>query len=128
MLGAFHLRKTPDRDAVGEGWRNSLAQENGAGPHFVLDALEKGGGGLLVHWNHDHAFQQAAPERGDPARPVFRPDHDGLAFVDGFGAKAGSKGRGHLSHIWIAVGPAAVSVIEDDEFRVDLGDAAEIGG
>src|SRR5579872_5850424 len=100
----FDLGHMPDRDAVVVGYvRNTIAQQNGAWAHLIFDPFKEGGRGLLIHRHDDYALDEASPERGDPARPVFGPDHDGIAFVDGFGAKADSEGRGHLSHVLIAV-------------------------
>ena len=81
---------------------------------------------MRIDWDDDDSVHQASPQRGDPARAALRPDHGGVAFVDSGRAKLAPQSVGHLGDVGIAIGPAAIAVVENDEFGVERCGAIQI--
>jgi hypothetical protein len=106
--------------------RDAFAGECDLRAGFLRDALVESERRLRIDWGENHAFGKRSPERGDPSRAAFGPDRSSVALADPGAVKPGANRVRDLSDIGVAIGPAAIAVVEDDELGVELRRAIQI--
>jgi hypothetical protein len=100
---------------------NVLADEDQARlnePANFQDELDRRS---IVDGNYDDPGEQAAPVAGHPFRPVLSPEDDLVAFAESGGGQPGREPSCRATGLLVAVCPAAIAVVVDEELAADLG-------
>src|SRR5713226_9325309 len=91
----------------------------------MQDSSHEIGRRAIVDWNNNDSFEQAAPQRCHPLRPVFAPEQDLIALCDACAAQPSGKDSSRAGDIGIAVAPATVAIVIDQKFLRMAGQLCE---
>ena len=115
----------PDARAVDRDRRHVLTDEDEPGRHDPRDAREKLRRGAIVDRNHDDAAEQASPERDDPLRTVFTPEHDFVAFGESELAEACRKPARGAADFVVRVTPGPEAIVVHEKVAAGAGEIVE---
>ena len=115
----------PHRRVHGAEVGHGVAHHDRAGADDRGHAAQKVCGGAVIDRHEHDAAQQASPQRDNPFGPVFAPDDDVLPAGDPRGVQARSEGVRAIGGVAVAVRPAAIAVVEDQELAADVAEIFE---
>ena len=116
-LGPVELVEFPERRArrlPRDG--DILSDQDELGRDDAADALQKVLRRAVVDRDDDDAAQQTAPERGDPFRTVFAPEHHGVALAQAEAVEHRGEVPRAPADFFVRVRPAPEAIVVHEKF------------
>ena len=121
----IELVQLPDLRAVDRDRRHVLTDEDEPGSDDPADPREKFRRGAIIDRNHDDAVKQASPERNDPLRTVFAPEHNLVARAESEPAQPGRKSAGGAPDLPVGVPAGPEAIVVHEKIAAGAGEVVE---